>query len=85
MNQRPSDAPMTEVIEDLSKWPGHGIRFKVEEPIVDVSIQTSILIIFPCQLAHSLVFLFCKHAVHVIGKDHGSYGLRWKYNGYDKT
>lgn len=36
-NQRPSDAPSTEVIEDLSKWPGQGIRFKVEEPVVDVS------------------------------------------------
>mmetsp|Transcript_20625 Transcript_20625/g.30958 ORF Transcript_20625/g.30958 Transcript_20625/m.30958 type:complete len:378 (-) Transcript_20625:50-1183(-) len=37
--QRPSDAPTTEVIEDLSKWPGQGIRFKVEEPVVDIRIM----------------------------------------------
>ena len=33
------DALETETIEDLSKWPGQGIRFKVEEPIVDVRIM----------------------------------------------
>jgi GTP-binding protein LepA len=38
-NARTTDAPTTEIIEDLSKWPGQGIRFKVEEPVVDVSIS----------------------------------------------
>lgn len=43
MNTRPSDAPTTEMIEDISKWPAHGTRFKVEEPVVDVSSFNSIL------------------------------------------
>lgn len=37
---RDVDLPATETIEDLSKWPGQGRRFNVEEPIVDVSIGT---------------------------------------------
>ena len=41
-NQRSSDAPSTEVIEDLSKWPAQGMRFKVEEPVVDVSFKYTV-------------------------------------------
>lgn len=36
---RDVDLPATETIEDLSKWPGQGRRFNVEEPIVDVRIM----------------------------------------------
>jgi len=46
------DLPTTETIEDLSKWPAQGKRFKVEEPVVDVSSsQTSV---FGSHLTHSL-------------------------------
>jgi GTP-binding protein LepA len=41
-NKRPSDAPETEIIEDLSKWPDQGVRFKIEEPMVDVRIMAPI-------------------------------------------
>jgi Membrane GTPase LepA len=41
-NKRSYDAPETEIIEDLSKWPGQGVRFKVEEPMVDVRIMAPI-------------------------------------------
>ncbi len=37
-NPRAVDAPTKETIEDLSKWPGQGLKFKVEEPVVDVTI-----------------------------------------------
>ena len=38
-HKRAADAPVSETIEDLSKWPENGIRFRVEEPIVDVRIM----------------------------------------------
>lgn len=37
--KRPDDAPESEIIEDLAKWPKPGMRFKVEEPVVDVRIM----------------------------------------------
>lgn len=37
-HKRAVDAPETEIIEDLTKWPEQGIRFTVEEPVVNVRI-----------------------------------------------
>lgn len=36
---RADDAPKTEIIEDLARWPKVGSRYKVEEPVVDVRIM----------------------------------------------
>jgi len=38
-HKRAVDAPEKETIENLANWPAEGIRFKVEEPIVDVRIM----------------------------------------------
>lgn len=38
-HKRPADAPEEETIEDLAKWPIQGMRFKVQEPVVDVRIM----------------------------------------------
>jgi len=37
-HKRPAGAPEVEIIEDLSRWPAPGVRFKVEEPYVDCRI-----------------------------------------------
>jgi len=39
---RAADAPDTEVVEDLSKWPSYGHRFKVQEPMVNVRIMAPV-------------------------------------------
>jgi len=31
--------PTTTIVEDLSEWPGHGIKFKVQEPVSEVRIM----------------------------------------------
>jgi len=53
-NQRSADAPSTETIEDLSKWPDQGVRYKVQEPIVDVRI------ISPMEFAGNIMDLIKK-------------------------
>ena len=41
-HKRPDNKLTTEVIEDLSKWPSQGQRFKVMEPVVKVRIMAPV-------------------------------------------
>jgi len=39
---QPAGEPVTEIIEDLAQWPGQGVRFSIEEPMVSATIMAPV-------------------------------------------